>query len=170
MPKIIEDLRQKLLFETKRQIDEKGYKSLTVRSVASAVGVGVGTVYNYFPSKDMLIASLVLSDWRDALDKIKDDISDKKLEGALRCIYDSLWNFTKSHERLFSDTDAKKVYRTAFLERHKQLRMQLSELILPLCDDKDGDSRFYAEFVIEALLTWSMEQKDFESILKALKM
>ena len=32
----------------------------TVRSVAAGCGVAVGTVYNYFSSKDMLIAAFML--------------------------------------------------------------------------------------------------------------
>ena len=48
MPKLIEQLREKLLFEAKKQIYEQGYSKTTVRSVTAALGVGVGTVYNYF--------------------------------------------------------------------------------------------------------------------------
>ena len=63
MPKIIENIREKLLEEAKRQVSESGYSSMTIRSVATACGVGTGTVYNYFPSKDMLVASFMLEDW-----------------------------------------------------------------------------------------------------------
>ena len=51
MPKIIENVREQLLGEAKRQIAKKGYGKTTIRSVASACGFGVGTVYNYFKSK-----------------------------------------------------------------------------------------------------------------------
>ena len=50
MPKIIENLKARLIAEAKRQIEEAGYGAVTIRSVASSCGVGVGTVYNYFPS------------------------------------------------------------------------------------------------------------------------
>ena len=56
MPKIIENLREQLLSEAKKQVKERGYAATTVRSVAKACGLGTGTVYNYFKSKDMLIA------------------------------------------------------------------------------------------------------------------
>ena len=60
MPKIIENLQEKLIHEARRQVQQKGYGSLTIRSVATACGVGVGTVYNYFASKDALVAAFIL--------------------------------------------------------------------------------------------------------------
>ena len=51
MPKIIENVREQLLAETKRQIAENGYEKTTVRSVAGACDIGVGTVYNKFSQK-----------------------------------------------------------------------------------------------------------------------
>ena len=57
MPKIIENLEKRLIAEAKRQIAESGYGATTIRSVAKGCNVGVGTVYNYFPSKDALIAT-----------------------------------------------------------------------------------------------------------------
>ena len=50
MPKIIENLKDRLIAEAEKQIAESGYGAVTIRSVAKACGVGVGTVYNYFPS------------------------------------------------------------------------------------------------------------------------
>ena len=46
MPKIIENLETKLIEEAKKQFETSGYSALTIRSVAKACGVGVGTVYN----------------------------------------------------------------------------------------------------------------------------
>ena len=46
MPKIIENVREQLLTEAKRQIAENGYSATTIRSVAGACGLGIGTVYN----------------------------------------------------------------------------------------------------------------------------
>ena len=71
MPKIIENLRARLMEEAKRQIAESGYAFMTMRSVAKGCGVGVGTVYNYFPSKERLIATHLLEDWQSCLEAIQ---------------------------------------------------------------------------------------------------
>ena len=59
MPKIIENVREQLLAEAKKQVFEHGYADTTIRSVARACGLGVGTVYNYFSSKEMLIGKVI---------------------------------------------------------------------------------------------------------------
>jgi len=64
MPKIIENLKERLIDEARRQVEEDGYAAMTIRSVAKGCGVGIGTVYNYFPSKDTLVATFMLEDWQ----------------------------------------------------------------------------------------------------------
>ena len=70
MPKIIEDLRERLLQEAQKQITTSGYSAMTIRSVARSCQVAVGTVYNYFPSKDELIASVMLGRWNECMQSI----------------------------------------------------------------------------------------------------
>ena len=71
MPKIIENLRQRLMEEARRQAEELGYSAMTIRSVAKGCDVGVGTVYNYYPSKDALIAAFVQYDWVESMEPLK---------------------------------------------------------------------------------------------------
>ena len=54
IPKILQNVREQLIDEARRQIAKSGYKKTTIRSVANGCGFGVGTVYNYFPSKEAL--------------------------------------------------------------------------------------------------------------------
>ncbi|MBQ9802861.1 MAG: TetR/AcrR family transcriptional regulator [Clostridia bacterium] len=168
MPKIIENVRELLLDEAKRQIAENGYARTTIRSVATACGLGVGTVYNYFKSKDVLIASFMLDDWQECIQKMRrEDTNDT--EAFLRCIYLSLQDFAKTHTSLFRDSDAAKVFATVFAERHKLLRDQLADIVLPICEQTGHvGKRFLAEFVSESLLTWTMAEKPFEDIYAVL--
>ena len=59
MPKIVENVRQRILLEAKKQLEETGYGNMTIRSIASGCGIGVGTIYNYFSSKDVIVASFI---------------------------------------------------------------------------------------------------------------
>ena len=161
MPKIIENVREQLLAVAKKQISERGYANTTIRSVAGECGLGVGTVYNYFKSKDMLIASFMAEDWRACLDDINaSPVS--SAEELLQLIYDALINFSRLHKTLFADADATKVFFTVFSERHKLLRDQIAQILIPICPEENAP--FVSEFVAEALITWTVAGKDFEDI------
>jgi AcrR family transcriptional regulator len=163
MPKIIQNVREQLLNEAKRQIAEFGYDNTTIRSVAGACGLGVGTVYNYFKSKDMLIASFLLDDWFFALAQMKRRSSTQAKE-TIFAVYDELTKFIEKNASLFSDKSAAKTFAGVFSERHKLLRSQLAEIILPICEHKTVDKMFLSEFIAESVLTWTVAKKDFEEI------
>lgn len=44
---------------------EKGLSAINMRTVASACGVAVGSIYKYFPSKTDLIYATVADVWKD---------------------------------------------------------------------------------------------------------
>ena len=160
MPKIIENLESKLIQEARRQIAEIGYSAMTIRSVAKACGVGVGTVYNYFSSKDELLATYLLEDWKQCLATIQEvsACSDVPLPVA-RCIHDQLVAYAGRQYKLFQDPGAAAKFAGAFSNYHELLRSQLSESLRKFCA-----SEFAADFVAEALLTWTMARKSFDEI------
>lgn len=166
MPKIIENLREKLLEEAKYQVMNQGYSAMTIRSVAGACGVGVGTVYNYFASKDMLVAAFMLEDWMDCMKVVEEECTaEKGIDTAIRCIYDELRRFMTKYAPLFSDKDAEESSSVALHQRHGMLREQIAKPLLPLCElQNKADAVFLAEFVAESLLTWSQTERRFEDI------
>ena len=169
MPKIIEHLREQLLEEAKRQIGERGFSKTTVRSVAAACGVGVGTVYNYFESKEILIASFILEDWKAHLSEMK-RLPICEPRALLWGIYDSLRRFAEKNETLFSDPDAAKLISTGSSARHKMLREQIASVILPVCERNGVENpRLASDFVSEALICWSMEGVDFDTLYPMLE-
>lgn len=173
MPKIIPNIREQLLEEAKKQIIEQGYGKTTIRSVANACNLGVGTFYNYFESKDMLIATFMAEDWKVCISQAENQGSDNP-EAVLKSIYHALIDFTSRYQSVFCDSDAEKVFATVFTERHKQLRDQLVELILPLCEQSTVPAkRFLAEYIAESLLTWTVAgvsfDKQYSIVCKILK-
>jgi len=169
MPKIIENVREQLLNEAKRQILENGYAKTTIRSVATSCGLGIGTVYNYFQSKDMLVASFVAEDWKKHLKQIEEQAS-KDPEEVIKSMYHNLSIFMEKYNTLFCDSDASKVYMTVLSTRHKQLRTQLARCLKSVCEKASvQDKEFLAEWIAESLLTWTVAGKSFDEQYEIIK-
>lgn len=170
MPKIIENIRERLLEEAKRQVEESGYSSMTIRSVAAACGVGTGTVYNYFPSKDMLVASFMLEDWMQCIESISEKSKQAEtVREALYGMYQELLVYKEKYANLFSDENAEAGYAASFTQRHHLLCEQLADSIQTWTSQQEkADSTFLAEFVAENMLNLTMSGKDFEQIASVL--
>ncbi len=61
MPKVVnhDEYRRELLGKCFELFAEKGYASLTMREIAQNLGVSTGTLYHYFPSKEVLFEQFV---------------------------------------------------------------------------------------------------------------
>lgn len=160
MPKIIENLREKLVREAKRQVEACGYGALTIRSVATACGVGVGTVYNYFSSKDALVAAFMLKDWQKCMNAVLcAGQQANQARPVLECMYGQLRQFTSQYESIFSDEAALASFSGSPSPYHSLLRSQMAQPLGKFCPDE-----FTAEFIAEALLTWTVAGRSFEEI------
>lgn len=174
MPKIIEDAKEKILETAKKQVLENGYRNVTIRSVAKECQIGTGTIYNYFPSKDVLVASFLLEDWLKELHRLKKACMElQSREEVFEVIYHTLVDYNERYKKLFTDDEAVKNSGGVFRERHKQLRSQIVELIMLNEIERDKkrelifeqeNKTFVIEFIAEALLTWSAEKKSFEDL------
>lgn len=160
MPKIIENLEARLIEEARKQLKTSGYSNLTIRSIAKACGVGIGTVYNYFPSKDALLAAFMLSDWNECTAAIGAVSASSDSPGpVVRCIFDQLLAYAGRHQAIFRDAEAAASFAGSFSRYHGMLRAQLAAPLRKFCDND-----FAAEFIAEALLTWTMAGKTFDEI------
>lgn len=57
--------RQEIIEVSRQLIQEQGWRAVSIRSVASACNVSVGSIYNYFQSKTDLMAAVIESVWWD---------------------------------------------------------------------------------------------------------
>ena len=165
MPKIIDDIKNTILLEARAQALKLGYTNMTIRSVAASCHVAVGTIYNYFPSKDMLIASLLLDDWQKTIMNMRSGCELAQTSGdAFRVIWDRLREYNDRYTPIFRDSGATKRAVSVFGFRHKQLRSQITEIVRQILIKYDRDDEFLSEFISEALLTWALEDKNFSDV------
>ena len=53
--------KDEILEAAKREAKDKGLESIGMREIARASNIALGTLYNYFPNKDVLILSTISS-------------------------------------------------------------------------------------------------------------
>lgn len=166
MPKIIENARSLLINEAKRQIEENGYDSVTIRSIARGCGLGLGTFYNYFKSKNILIASFLLEDWQERITKINTKSETTTDPNTIvRYIYDELSEFIVNNKSIFTSTEAIKSFNGIGGAYHKVLRAQIAAPICKICDANGHENAaFLSEFVAESIITWTVAEKSYEEI------
>lgn len=165
MPKIIENAKERLIAEARRQIDEVGYDAVTVRSIVRGCGLGLGTFYNYFPSKDMLIATFLLDDWRKCLARVSElsEAEGSEPMAIVGALYSELSGFMERFSAIFRSAEAIKVFKSASDgERHAMLRDQITE---PIERSLGGSAdKFLSRFIAESVLTWAVSGTDYSEV------
>src|SRR5438128_11886928 len=61
-----EATRQAILDATRTLLVERGWERVATRDIAAEAGVGNGTLFNYFPTKEAIVAELVAEALRTA--------------------------------------------------------------------------------------------------------
>ncbi len=166
MPKLIDNLEALILAEARRQISTNGYSATTMRSVAAGCGIAVGTLYNYYPSKEMMTATYMLQDWQQLFAKLSAQLSGTAApKDALRLVYEGLQAYIASYGSLFRDAGAIQASAEHLPLRHNQLKSQIAQLLLPFCGCKDSSrSILLAEFTAENLLSFDSAKYTFDDL------
>ncbi len=155
MPKIISAAQESILAFARQMLLEGGYEALTIRAVASRVGIAVGTVYNYYRSKDLLVASVMLEDWTDALHRMEAGAeAAPNLMTGLEEVYSQLLAFCHTYAAAWAQYTVRPGSAGDFHARHRMLLDQLCRVLEPLL------GRFDAlfcpqtpEFLAQSMLT-----------------
>lgn len=171
MPKIIENVRGMIIDEAKKQIATNGYENVTIRSIAKECGLGLGTFYNYFKSKDTLIANFLLDDWKERIAGITEKYaSESDPMIVLHALYDEVSDFIESYDNIFTSPSAIKSFSTSGPGYHRFVRNQVAEPIYKSCVLAEIENpEFLSLFVAEAVVTWTVAKKDYEEIASVIK-
>ncbi len=172
MPKIIDDLQSALIREARAMLLEDGGKGLTIRHVAGRCHVAVGTVYNYFRSKDELTAYVMLEDWQKALCAMRAAAENApEVMSGLRGVHGALRDFIGLYQPAWQTYAASNDASASIRKRHGMLIAQLTEVIAPLLA-RHGVSwnDYLPAFLSETLLTAaSRGEESFELVCPILE-
>lgn len=100
-----------ILSASKELVRESGMSALNIRDVAKKCDISVGSVYNYFPSKDDLIIATVESIWLEILAFEQGDFSKQSFEDAVKHFFESVLRGSESYS-FFLDIHAMNVMGT----------------------------------------------------------
>lgn len=130
MPKIIDDAEQMILASAKKILLEGNYHNFSMRNVAKDCSIGVGTIYNYYASKMVLIASVMSMDWEKAKVMMDDSCENAKdvTEGLIG-IYDAIKGFSAIYFSVWNQF-AQGNETTGIIQRyHPMLQEQINQKI-----------------------------------------
>ena len=133
MPKVITNLRETILKKAKDELLLNGYDSLAIRRIAASCGIAVGTIYNYFPSKEVLCAAVMLDDWLQALKSMRVNAGRAaSVNEGLTVLYDGVVAYSAIYQSVWSGYTFSAGARSAFGKRHNLLVRQLADIVAPL--------------------------------------
>ena len=139
MPKIIEGAKEMILECTRKHLSKTGYTSLSLRLIAKECHLGVGTIYNYFPCKDDLVAHIMLEDWFKCLSEMDRHIDTAvDAETGLIQIHHNLKNYCIQYESLFKEAGSSA---HVVSSRHdllvNQMKERIQKLLIQFKQDED---------------------------------
>lgn len=127
MAKIIENLYENIQTVGKKMLLEEGYNQMTLRLVASKCNIATGTIYNYFKSKDVLVATIMFKDWQELLDKTSPKLEkSKKAIDGLELIFKMIKDYTAIYQKAWIDYGGSLI---GLKDRHSILIKQISDMI-----------------------------------------
>lgn len=162
MPKIILELREKLLLCARKRLTEDESHDFSTRQLAADCGIAAGTVFNYFPTKESLLACIMLEDWQVCLKRMGDAAEHAPtLRAGLTELESLLRAFSKPFLSVWRSYD----HRAPLPEYHRMLIRQLCgplETLLQKSRIRCGET----ELVVLAELLLAASQREEGTIEK----
>lgn len=90
MPKIIENLEEEIVRVSLELFKQNSYTQVSMRKIAEKLGIAVGTIYNYYPTKWELYLAVFEESWQDTYQKLKDNCESVE-EGFLKKFFEVLY-------------------------------------------------------------------------------
>ncbi|MBU3100595.1 MULTISPECIES: TetR/AcrR family transcriptional regulator [Clostridium] len=102
MSKIIENPEQLILSKAKEILYNEGYTRFSMRNLSAKCGIALGTIYNYYSTKEDLIIEMMTDYWKEHFYIFEDILnSDDTLYIKLNEIFNKLSIFIKTFKEVW---------------------------------------------------------------------
>ena len=126
MPKIIEDVENRILRAARERLLGGDLSSFSARGIAEDCGIAVGTIYNYFRDKESLMGAIMAQDWQAELTKAGEKIAAApSVERGILCLYEAMVRFSRVYESVWAAAPTGEGFGSLYRSRHRLLLSQL---------------------------------------------
>lgn len=171
MPKLIANAEQTILQTAREQLFAHGYKRLTLRKVAAGCGIAVGTIYNYYTGKEMLVANIMLQDWAEVISAMQSGCAGAStIEAGVGSVYSAIARFAQTYRGVWQEYGSGATP-PEFAGSHSMLRAQIAEPLAALITRLDSAddaalTPLLAEMVLVAAIRPDIEYKQLSTMVE----
>ena len=94
--------KEEILKTSRELIQREGWSAVNIRSVATACGVSVGSIYNYFDSKAALMSATVESVWCEIFHRPEDGSVFQDTQACITWLYERMEYGCKQYPGFFT--------------------------------------------------------------------
>lgn len=127
----------------------KGYEAATMRELAARVGIEAGSLYNHFPSKQRLLADILISTMEALLGQVEATLEDVRDANAATRLRAAIRAYVTFHDRYLVEAALTDTERRSLSggdsERLLELRRRLADRFRELIDAGVADGTFHVE-------------------------
>lgn len=159
--------KEEILKTSRELIQQQGWSGVSIRSVAAACGVSVGSIYNYFDSKTELIGATVESVWCEIFHRPQDAGVFQDTQACVAWLYDRMAYGCQQYPGFFT------LHSLGFLGEEKpdgKRRMQQTwrHILDGLCEVLQRDTRIRPDAFNQQLTAQQFADVLFSLMLSAL--
>lgn len=134
MPKIIEDVENRILRAARQRLLGGDLSSFSARGIAEDCGIAVGTIYNYYRDKESLMAAIMAQDWQTELERAGEAVAAAPgIEAGILCLYEAMRRFSDLYESVWAAYPTGEGFGSLYRTRHKLLLSQIQGQLTALC-------------------------------------
>ena len=158
MPKVIDNIRERAVDEARKVLMQDGYSALTIRGIAQQLGIGTGTIYNYFPSKEYLAAGVMLEDWQKMIQDFEQKLAGQSAEAVAAELFSLIHTFTLRYDPAWREYEQQGGSRSMIGKYHGALAEQFTGYIREALPSEQQEREPYlAGFLAEILIRFGSD-------------